>query len=204
MTNAQSADPSKSLWAVWIPIAAAVAGLIGSALGWGISQYGEIRKQAAAAVSEEVASHSRLLHDFLVPIEQNLKLTKSVYRQLEKYNEPGWGILESYMIKERSGTNRSSALTFPLITNIVELDAEINSLLKRYAPYQLTPEFKLQSAEFLEHANTYIIRVKALPDIIKTAGTLPSWKPFPKGFPAAVETEIAARRSQIARLQASQ
>lgn len=198
-----TADPAKGIWAVWIPIVATVAGLLGSGVGWGVSQYVELRKQTAAAVSDEIATQNRMIQDFLVPIQQNLRLTASVYKQLENYNERGWGILESYVIKETEGRNQSSALTFPLITNIVELDAEINSLLKRYAPYQLTSEFKSDSAAFLEHANTYIIRVKALPDIIKTKGALPSWKPFPKSFPASVEREIAARRSQIAQLQAS-
>jgi hypothetical protein len=87
-------------------------------------------------------------------------------------------------------------LMFGLITELVQKDTEIVTLLENYAPYVITEHFKTQSAEFLEHARTYIVRFKVLPATIETGQQLPTWKVFPQEFPAALQEEILIRRKQ--------
>jgi|KBSSwiStaDraftv2_1062776.scaffolds.fasta_scaffold1251986_2 hypothetical protein len=102
-------------------------------------------------------------------------------------------------MKSRQGDKPNQALAFPLITDLVKNDAEMSSLLEAYRPYILMDVLKQETNSFLEHAHTYIIRVQALPKIIETGAPLPSWKPFPQGFPLALQHEIAKRRGQLPR-----
>jgi hypothetical protein len=108
----------------------------------------------------------------------------------------GYGILESYVIRARNGDKQGQALAFPLITDLVKEDSEINGKLEGYRPHILTNAFKREEAKFQEHAHTYILRVQSLPAVIETGAPFSRWKQFPAGFPPALLEEIAKRRGQ--------
>jgi hypothetical protein len=188
-------------------------------LTWIYTQYDARQKQLAEINKAHQDEDERLLNSFLLPIQLKLKLALSIFQQLknENYLVKGYGILESYVLLSREGKEHQAhgrkspradaeklALPFGLITELVQTDAVITDLLERYDPSHLTPAFKTESDNFLEHANTYMIRFKALPSIIKTGApfprtgaAFPSWKPFPEKFPSALEKEIAARQARI-------
>jgi hypothetical protein len=189
-------DPSKTKWAVWIPIIVAVSGAVGSGLTWGINQFTEARKEQLATKNAEKAKNERLLKEYLIPIETKLDYNQSVYKQLSSIEAiPGYGVLRSYVIRAREGTDKAlQAISFPLITDLVKNDAEISLLLERYETDALTDSFKQESKNFLEHAHTFIISVQALPKMIEAGADLPTLIPFPQGFPGALEGEIAKRR----------
>src|SRR6185437_16652951 len=146
------------------------------------------------AVADE---NKRLLNEYLLPVQAKLKLNRSTYTQLSdpRFSEPGYGILESYVEKSKHERDpKKLALQFGLITDLVQQDNEISDLLEKYGPFRLNKAFIMESDKFLEHANIYKIRFRALPNLTESGGTLPLWKPFPEGFPSALEDEIATRR----------
>jgi len=139
----------------------------------------------------EQSENNRLLREVLDPIDSKLKLTLSVSNQL--HDQLGIGIIEQYVQAAKRGDTKQTAISFPLLTDLVQTDAQIVSLLEGYRPYTLTQNFKTQSDRFVEHAHTYIIRVQSLPSIIQAGAPVPNWMPFPQEFPAALAGEIAAR-----------
>ena len=70
------------------------------------------------------------------------------------------------------------------------------TLLEGYSLYRLTQPFSEQSDEFLSQAHVYVVRFRALPTIVETGEKLPRAKPFPAGFPDALDEEIRKRRER--------
>jgi len=58
-----ASDPSKTKWAVWIPILVTVSGALGSAVTWGFNQYIDTRKEDAANKKTERSENERLLRE---------------------------------------------------------------------------------------------------------------------------------------------
>jgi len=125
----------------------------------------EIRVRAVQEASRrQETENQRLLNEYLTKIKVQLTESKSIYHQLtEQYLEPGWGILESYVIKARRDGSAKNTLMFAFTTDLVGRDSKIAELLEGYAPYASATEFKTQSDEFLEHARTYVLRFGVLP-----------------------------------------
>jgi hypothetical protein len=216
-------DPSKSKWAVWIPIVVSVMTLVGGGIGWGISQWMAIdkdrhqeallqkekddaRKERAAAraiaqkekadakADAQKAEDDRLLRSYLGPLRTKLQLSASVYDQLAKQMQSPVGVLEWYVSEVRQVGRPQLSLAFGLMTDLVQKNSEIMTLLDGYVEDALTPAFKAEASRFRGHANTYAIRFKALDGVIASGKSLPPWMAFPAGFPSAVEEEIAARQ----------
>ena len=147
-----SIDPSKTYWAVWIPILATACTLVGSAIGWGITQY---QTGAEASIKQTVDDRNKnelLSRTYLIPIEDNLKLNQGTFEKLNaEYHEPGWGVLESYVLKaRRNGDPKKQTLEFGLMTDLVKRDVEIITYIKQYKSQAvpLTTTFSEQSLEF--------------------------------------------------------
>ena len=195
---ATQSDYSKTKWAVWITIIIAISVLAGGAVSWGYGQYTTGQKERADSINAQRVESDRLLKSYLLPIQVKLNLMRSILEEINKhYLVPGYGILESYVLLAKQGSVKPLALPFGLITELVKTDAEIVALLEGYDASHITAEFKQESDNFLEHARTYIIRFKALPDIMSSGADLPQWKTFPEKFPSALEGEIATRRAKV-------
>lgn len=192
----QANDPSKARSAVWLPIVIAASVAIGSGVSWIYEKYDQHEKQVSMLAQAYRSKNDQLLKDYLLPIQVDLQDTKSISDQLKAQREPGWGILESYVIKVRRDGGQKNVIMFGLLTDLVDRNAEITSLLKGYAKNgnALTDDFTTQSAAFREHAQTYGIRFRAVPTYIATGSQLPAWEPFPDQFPDALNHEITARQ----------
>src|SRR6185437_7945155 len=88
-------DPSKTVWAVWIPILCTVTGLLGGGVAWGVSQYISWQSRISDQQKAVADENNRLLHEYLPPVQAKLKLNRSTYTQLSdpRFSEPGYGIL---------------------------------------------------------------------------------------------------------------
>src|SRR5262245_51311892 len=195
-STSPSRDPSKTRVAVWLPIIIAASVAIGGAIGW----FYDKQSQRAAKEQERVEGlakeNQRLLNEYLVKIQVNLEKTKVISDELsESYLEPGWGILESYVIKARRDGHGKHALMYRRIARLVQSNAEIVSLLDNYTPYALTEDFRKQAAQFRDHAQRWIDRWEVVPEIVATGQQLPVAKVFPRDFPQAVQQEVDARKS---------
>lgn len=194
-------DASKTPHAVWAPIIISALVALGSASGWIYERRSKTEELAVAKIQEEQREELRLLQEYLVPIELALQTTKGIYQDLRDESlEPGWGVLESYVIKASREGVEKHALLNKRINRMVANNAKIISLLEGYAPYVLTDEFKQEAAEFREHAQNYIDRWDIVPTTIQRKEQLPVAKVFPQQFPTAVREEIIARKAKLASL----
>ncbi|KPU61989.1 hypothetical protein AN403_6147 [Pseudomonas fluorescens] len=189
-------DPSKTVAAVWIPIIVAVSVAIGGGISWIYDKKAQVDHEVAEKQQMVQSENQRLITEYLSKIQLKLEETKSLSEQLDRdYLVPHWGILESYVFKARDDGHDKHALMYGLISKLVQKDSELVTLLEGYEPYALSNEFKLQAAEFREHARTYVIRFEAIPKTVANGQQLPPWKVFPIGFPDALQKEIASRKA---------
>ena len=95
-------DPSKSKWAVWIPIVVSVMTLVGGGIGWGIGQLTHYLEDAQQKVDAQKAKDDLLLRSYLEPLRAKLQLDASVYEQLVgHFVPPSIGVLEWYVSEAR-------------------------------------------------------------------------------------------------------
>jgi hypothetical protein len=141
-------------------------------------------------------ANERLMAEDLRPIATHLGVNEKIFSELrsEPYSQPGWGILESYLIKIQRDGVPLHALMKKRIDTLVDNNTRIITLLTKYSGYVKTPEFKEEADKFLDHAVRYNDRWKTLLEVFAAQAAFPADAPvFPAGFPAAVETEIKAR-----------
>jgi hypothetical protein len=192
-------DPSNTKAAVWLPIIVSVSVAVGGGIGWLYERVTQDRRQQEERIHAAAKENERLVNEYLVRIQVALDETKVISDELyASYLEPRWGIMESYVIKARREGHDKNALMFRRISRLVHRNGQILSLLEGYHPYILSEEFKKQSAEFRDHAQRYIDRWEAVPQIVVTKEQLPVAKAFPSEFPAAVQREIEVRKSMQA------
>lgn len=190
-------DPSKTKIAVWLPIVVSISVAIGGGVGWLYEKQSQSHRQQDERIQAATKENERLINEYLVRIQIGLEKTKVISEELyASYLEPGWGILESYVIKARRDGHDQHALMFQRISRLVQHNAELLSLLDGYQPHIQSGELKKQSAEFRDHAQRYIDRWEVVPKIVVTKQQFPVAKIFPREFPAAVQREIDARKSK--------
>lgn len=200
----EALDPSKSRPAVWIPIGVAILTVLGGT-GWLQFFIARSDKQRAAedaknalAQSEAASSraaHERWITDHLRPMTIALNDTKVAHDDMYRNDlVEGWGILESYVKKVQKDGYKKHALMRKRIEFVVRANEKVITLLDGYLPHALTDGFRVQAAEFRDHALRYSDRWAAVPDVIGTKEQLPVAKPFPTEFPAQVAAEIEAQR----------
>jgi len=165
-------------------------------ISWAWGEYVAHQKEIATKAKAEQDENKRLLRTYLLPVATTLTVTESVKDELDRTNGiTGYGILESYVYRARQDGEQSESLAFEQMANLVSLDTNLIALLEAYDPDHKMEEFKQESDAFLKHANTYVSRFKALPKVIASGEELPSWTPFPPGFPSALENEIRTRQA---------
>jgi hypothetical protein len=170
----------------WI---AAVCGVLTLVFGGGwYSTWQQNRRQEAA---HQQAIADGQLKPILVLLAQNLDLKNEL--DGPEYNEPGWGIQESYLIKAKRNGAKANAVMREKIDDLVKNDEHIVVLVEQHLPFANTNAFKQQGTAFIQHAKRYADRWHALPDILETSGDFPTAEPvFPRDFPKAVSDEIDA------------
>lgn len=172
----------------WVAIAASVLSLLIGG-GWYQEYHKNQRTQAEA--------NERLIIEYLQPIATLLTDNESIFRELrsEPYSEPGWGILESFLIKiQRDGVPKH-ALMKKRIDTLVQNNETMITLLTKYAAHVKTEAFRVQSERFRDHAIRYRDRWQSLLEVFASKGEFPTAAPvFPTEFPKAVQGEIAARK----------
>ena len=172
----------------WIAIVCSVLSLVVGG-GW----YQEREKNARA----EHEANERLIAEYLQPIATMLADNDVIFQELRAppYVEPGWGILESYLMKIRRDGVPKHAVMKQRIETLVANNQTVITLLGKYAAYAKTPQFQSEAAKFRDHALRYNDRWKSLLEVYAAEGEFPTAAPvFPNRFPATVQAELAVRR----------
>jgi len=175
-------------------IVAIICSVTSLVLGGGWYQEHEKSRRA------EIEANQRLVADYLQPIATLLSDNKVIFEELRSppYVEPGWGILESYLIKIRRDGVAVHALMKKRIDTLVSNNEAIITLLSKYAAYAKTRDFQAEATKYRDHAIRYNDRWKSLLEIYAADGDFPTAAlVFPDGFPAAVQAEIDVRQDGI-------
>lgn len=160
--------------------------------GW----YQEYQKNKSALLQ----ANEQLVSDVLQPISGFLSENRAIYDELKTapYVEPGWGILDSYLIKIRHDPKtgvKKNVYMKSRIDRLVKNNAEILARLQRYTGKEKTANFHALAQAFRDHATRYESRWQSLIEIYQSDGYFPTAEPiFPTDFPQAVKNEIAERQ----------
>jgi hypothetical protein len=143
-------------------------------------------------------SRSHLIAAELQPIATLLKDNQAFLQELqggEPFTEKDSGILESYLSKiRRDGVAKYSDMKQRLDT-LAENNTAIVTLIKAYAPQAKTPAFTAEADKFRNYAAAWRDRWNSVMELFMAGGNYAASEvPFPKGFPAAVDAEIAAAK----------
>ena len=133
----------------------------------------------------------------LQPIATLVKESRSLLQELESESFAGkdLGILESYLAKiRRDGVGKHADMKQRLDA-LAENDTAIVTLLKAYSPHARTVAFIAQGDKFRNYAAAWRDRWNSVMELFMAGGNYPGASaPFPVGFSAAVEAEIAAAK----------
>lgn len=138
---------------------------------------------------------SQLIAGELQPISTMLKENQAFVRDLqsEPFTEKDYGILESYLAKIRRDGVAKHADMKQQLDALAENNTAIVTLVKVYSPRAKTSAFTTESDKFRNYASAWRDRWNSVMEIFMSGGNYAvSGVPFPAGFPAAVDTEIAA------------
>lgn len=115
--------------------------------------------------------------------------------QVEPFSEPDSGILESYLTKvRRDGVPKHMDMKQKL-DQLAESNTAIVTLIKAYESQSKTPGFRAQADKFRNYASAWRDRWNSVMELFMAGGNYAaSGVPFPAGFPAAVDAEIAAAK----------
>jgi hypothetical protein len=115
--------------------------------------------------------------------------------QTEPFTEPNSGVLEAYLAKiRRDGVAKHADMKQRLDT-FVENNTAIVTLIKAYAPHAKTTAFTAEGDKFRNFASAWRDRWNSVMELFMAGGNYAaSGVPFPKGFPVAVDAEIAAAK----------
>ena len=142
-------------------------------------------------------THTAVVEGELLPISTLLKENQALIQELQSdpFVEPNAGILDSYLTKiRRDGVAKHSDMKQRL-DQLAENNTVIVTLIKVYAPQAKTPAFKTESDKFRNYASAWRDRWNSVMDLFMAGGGYAaSGVPFPDGFPAAVDAEIAAAK----------
>jgi type II secretory pathway component PulM len=144
---------------------------------------------------EEARAH--VISGELQPIAGMLKENQALIRELqaEPFTEQDSGILESYLAKIRRDGIAKHADMKQRLDQLAENNTAIVTLIKAYAPHAQTPAFTAEADKFRNYASAWRDRWNSIMELFMAGGNYAvSGVPFPAGFPAAVDAEIAAAK----------
>jgi len=142
-------------------------------------------------------TRSQLVAGELQPIAALLKENQALVEELqaEPFTEKDAGILASYLAKIRREGVAKHADMKQRLDQLAENNTAIVTLIKAYAPQAKTPEFAMEADRFRNYASAWRDRWNSVMELFMAGGNYPASEvPFPKGFPGAVQVEIAAAR----------
>lgn len=140
---------------------------------------------------------ARLAAGELAPIETLLKEDQALLAELktEPFIEPESGILESYLTKIRRDGVPKHVDMKQRLDQLAENNTAIVTLIKAYAPYARTAAFTTQADKFRNYASAWRDRWNSVMELFMAGGNYAAaGVPFPAGFIATVDAEIAAAK----------
>jgi hypothetical protein len=133
----------------------------------------------------------------LEPMAALLKENQGIITELqaEPFLEKGNGTLESYLVKiRRDGVAKHADMKQRLDT-LAENNTAIVTLNKVYSPHAKTVAFTTEADKFRNYASAWRDRWNSVMELFMAGGNYAvAGVPFPAGFSAAVEAEIAAAK----------
>jgi hypothetical protein len=142
-------------------------------------------------------THTQLIAGELQPISTILKENQALLTELqtEPFTEKDSGILESYLAKIRRDGVAKHADMKQRLDSLAEINTAVVTLIKAYAPHAKTPAFTTEGDKFRNYASAWRDRWNSVMELFMAGGNYAaSGVPFPAGFPAAVDAEIAAAK----------
>ena len=143
------------------------------------------------------SSHTQLAGSTLEPIAMLLTEDQALIGELqaEPFAEKDAGILPSYLAKIRRDGVAKHADMKQRLDQLAENNAAIVALIKTYAPHARTAAFAAEADKFRNYAAAWRDRWNSVMEIFMGGGSYAAAEvPFPKGFPATVQAEIAAAK----------
>jgi hypothetical protein len=140
-------------------------------------------------------SRTQLVGSTLDPIAALLKENQALIQELqsESFAEKDSGVLESYLAKIRRDGVAKHADMKQRLDQLAENNTAIVTLIKAYSPHAKTPAFTTEGDKFRNYASAWRDRWNSVMELFMAGGNYAASEvPFPKGFPDAVQTEIAA------------
>jgi hypothetical protein len=142
-------------------------------------------------------SRSHVVAGELQPIATLLKDNQALFQELqgESFTEKDSGILESYLSKVRRDGVAKHADMKQRLDTLAENNTAIVTLIKAYSPHAKTPAFTAETDKFRNYAAAWRDRWNSIMELFMAGGNYAATEvSFPKGFPVAVDAEIAAAK----------
>jgi hypothetical protein len=142
-------------------------------------------------------TRTALVTEGLQPIASYVKENQAIIQELQSdpFTEKDSGILESYLTKIRRDGVAKHADMKQRLDQIAENNTAIVTLIKAYAPHAKTPAFTTEADKFRNYASAWRDCYNSVMELFMAGGNYAASEvPFPKGFPDAVQTEIAAAK----------
>jgi hypothetical protein len=144
-----------------------------------------------------VATRSQFMLGELSPMVTFLKEDQALIQELQsdRFAEKDSGILESYLAKTRRDGVAKHADMKQRLDTLAENNTAIVTLIKAYSPRAKTPAFISEGDKFRNYASAWRDRWNSVMELFMAGGNYAaSGVPFPAGFPAAVDAELAATK----------
>jgi hypothetical protein len=136
---------------------------------------------------------NRNLESMAALLKENQALVQEL--QAEPFAEKDAGILASYLAKVRRDGVAKHADMKQRLDQLAENNTAIVTLIKAYSPQAKTLAFTAEADKFRNYASSWRDRWNSVMELFMAGGNYPaSDVPFPNGFPAAVDAEIAAAK----------
>jgi hypothetical protein len=136
-------------------------------------------------------------HRRLFTITTLLKENQALIQELnsDPFTEKDSGMLESYLAKiRRDGVAKHADMKQRLDT-LAENNTAIVTLIKAYVSHAKSPSFGTEADKFQNYSSAWRDRWNSVMELFMAGGNYPaSGVPFPAGFAAAVDAELAAAK----------
>jgi hypothetical protein len=142
-------------------------------------------------------TRAQLIAGNLQPISTMLNENRALIKELEAepFVEDNHGILESYLVKIRRDGVATHADMKQRLDQIAENNTAIVALIKACTLRAQTSTFTTEGDKFRDYASAWRDRWNSVMELFMAGGNYSAASvPFPKGFPAAVDAEIAAAK----------
>jgi hypothetical protein len=142
-------------------------------------------------------SRAQIVRSTLEPIAALLKDDQAIIKELqsEPFTEKDAGILASYLAKIRRDGVPKHADMKQRLDQLAENNTTMVALIKACAPRAKTATFAAEADKFRNFASAWRDRWNSVMELFMAGGNYAASEvPFPKGFPEAVQAEIAAAK----------